>query len=429
MTTAAEQIETTRVQSRTRQLVTGGVGHLVEYFDWSAYSFLAIYFAHEFFPGGQSSVVPLLSTFAVFAVGFAARPIGGILLGRIADRHGRKAALSISVAMMGIGSLVIGLAPTYSQVGLVAPFILVFARLVQGLSTGGELATASAFLMESAPANRRGTFTSFTNVTSSVGKVLCLAVITALVAGVGGDAMADWAWRVPFLVGALGAVIGWWIRRRAVETIDSHEAENAQNVGFRDLVTEYRVPFWRAFAIASVTGAMLYAWGTFVPTWAVLTEGLEKGTAVGISTAAFVFYGLIQVPIGRLSDRWGRRPMILTFLIGNIVLTGPLFALISSDTLRMLLIQCAGMTLTATLMSIGGAALGEMFPSRVRVFATGTAMSFATAIFGGTVPMIGTWLHGAGWATLFPIYLVLLNVLALAVLWRIPETAHGPLAR
>ncbi|OZD05201.1 hypothetical protein CH275_12710 [Rhodococcus sp. 06-235-1A] len=419
---------------RRRQLITGGVGHLIEYFDWSAYSFLAIYFANQFFPGGESSLVPLLSTFAVFAVGFLARPVGGIVLGKIADRRGRKAALSLSVAMMGIGSLIIGLSPTYYQVGVLAPIILVIARLVQGFSTGGELATASAFLMESAPPDRRGTFTSFTNVTSSAGKVVCLGIITGLVQLVGSENMSEWAWRIPFLIGAGGAVAAWWIRRRAQETLsattDAGETEQSARLdraGFAVLFTDHRGALWRACVIASLTSAMFYAWGTFVPTWAVLTEGLDKESAVLISTVAFVFYGLLQVPLGRLSDRIGRRPMLLTFAVGNSVSTVPLFLLISSNVLDTLFVQCAGLALTAIMMSISGAMLGEMFPSHVRVLATGTAMSFATAIFGGTVPLIGTWLHSAGATGLFPIYLVVLNVAGSIALWRIPETAHAPL--
>ncbi|WP_032389900.1 MFS transporter [Rhodococcoides fascians] len=418
---------------RRRQLVTGGAGHLIEYFDWSAYSFLAIYFAHQFFPGDESSLVPLLSTFAVFAVGFLARPVGGIVLGRIADRRGRKTALSLSVAMMGIGSLIIGVAPNYDHVGVVAPIILVIARLVQGFSTGGELATASAFLMESAPDNRRGTFTSSVNVTSSAGKVICLAVITALVQLVGAENMSDWAWRVPFLIGAAGAVAAWWIRQRAQETLTAptpaktKKSSSTEHPGFRSLFTDHRGAFWRAFGVATITSAMFYTWGTFVPTWAAVTTGLDKESAVLISTVAFVFYGLIQVPLGRLSDRIGRRPMLFTFAIGNIVLTVPLFLLISSNVLQTLVVQCLGLALTASLMSISGAMLGEMFPSRVRVLATGTAISFATAIFGGTIPLIGTGLHNAGTTGLFPLYLVALNVIGLIGLWRIVETAHRPL--
>lgn len=414
--------------NRIRQLATGSVGHLVEYFDWSAYSFLAIYFADQFFPGGESSAVPLLATFGVFAVGFLTRPIGGVIMGRIADRKGRRLTLTLGVGMMGIGSLLIAVSPTYAQCGVLAPIILVVARLVQGFSTGGELATAGAFLMESAPPNRRGVYTSLTNVSSSVGKVLCLAIITALVSLVGPGAMADWAWRVPFAIGAVAAVSAWWIRRRAEETLDEeHQAAADTKPAFKEVFVEYRLQFRNAFVLASVTGAMFYVWTTYIPTWAVITAGLSKGHAVTISTIAFCFYGAIQVPLGRLSDRIGRRPMIFAFLGLNIALTIPMFLLVTSDVPIMLAVQCIGVGITAVLMAASGAILGEMFPARIRVLATGTAVSFATAVFGGTIPAIGTALHSVGHPMLFPAYLTALNLVAFIVIRRIPETAHKPL--
>lgn len=413
---------------RRRQILTGSVGHLVEYFDWSAYSFLAIYFANQFFPGDAGSVVPLLSTFVVFALGFLTRPIGGVLMGRMADRHGRRLALTVGVAMMGVGSLMIALAPTYAQVGILAPIILVVARLIQGLSTGGELAAASAFLMESAPTDRRGVYTSLTNVSSSLGKVLCLGLITLLVNTVGVDAMADWAWRVPFLLGAVAALVAWWIRRRAEETYRS-ESEPATAPPFRELFVDHRPALWRAFVLASVTAAMFYTWSTYAPTWAIITAGLNKQQAVTISALAFIIYGLVQVPLGRLSDRIGRRPMMFAFYAGNIVFTLPLFAAMSANATTMLLVQCAGMVICALLMSVAAAMLGEMFPARIRVLATGAAFSFATALFGGTVPAIGTAIHETGVDVAFPLYLVALNVIALALTYRMPETAHAPLPR
>ncbi|CAM3730770.1 MULTISPECIES: MFS transporter [Tsukamurella] len=413
---------------RRRQILTGSVGHLVEYFDWSAYSFLAIYFARQFFPGDAESVVPLLATFAVFAVGFLTRPIGGVLMGWMADRYGRRLALTVGVGMMGVGSLMIGVAPTYEQVGVLAPVILVIARLIQGLSTGGELAAASAFLMESAPDERRGVYTSITNVSSSLGKVACLGLITILVNAVGTDAMADWAWRVPFLIGALAAVVAWWIRRRAEETYRQGD-EPAATPPFREVFVDHRPAFWRAFVLASVTAAVFYTWSTYVPTWAIITSGLDKKQAITISTVAFIFYGAIQLPLGRLSDRIGRKPMMFTFYGANIVLTVPLFVGISANPVTVLLIQCVGMGICAILMCVAAAMIGEMFPARIRVLATGAAFSIATALFGGTIPAIGTEIHQLGIDIAFPLYLVALNVIALALTYRIPETARIPLPR
>lgn len=414
---------------RRTQVLTGSVGHLVEYFDWSAYSFLAIYFSRQFFPGDAESVVPLLATFTVFAVGFLARPIGGVLMGRMADRYGRKPTLAVGVAMMGLGSLMIGLAPTYAQVGVLAPVILVGARLIQGLSTGGELSTATAFLVESAPADRRGAYGSIVNVGSSVGKVLCLLAITILVESVGAGAMAEWAWRVPFLLGAALAVVAWWIRRSAEETLQDADAPAAGESPYREILAGHRGDFGRAFVLASSTAAVFYAWSTFVPTWAILTAGLNKESAVTISAIAFVVYGIIQIPLGLLSDRIGRKPMMYASLVAGAVCTVPLFLVISDGFLTVLAVQCAGMAITAVMMAGLGTALAEMFPARIRVLATGTAFALATAIFGGTVPAIGTALHERGLDTAFPLYLVLLHLIALPVVHRCRETAHAPLPR
>lgn len=414
--------------SRRTQILSGSVGHLVEYFDWSAYSFLAIYFSRQFFPGDAESVVPLLATFTVFAVGFLARPLGGVLMGRMADRYGRRPTLAAGVAMMGVGSLLIGVAPTYAQVGVLAPVVLVLARLIQGLSTGGELSTATAFLVESAPPGRRGAYGSIVNVGSSLGKVLCLLAITLLVGTVGADAMADWAWRVPFLVGAVLAVVAGWIRRSAAETLatPARGASGAANP-YREILVGHRGAFVRAFVLASTTAAVFYAWSTFVPTWAVLTSGLPKESAVTVSAIAFVAYGLVQIPLGLLSDRIGRKPLMYAFLVIGAVATVPLFLAISDRFVTVLAVQCAGMGITALMMASLGTALAEMFPARIRVLATGSAFALATAVFGGTVPAIGTALHERGLDLAFPLYLVALHLIALPVVLRSRETAHTPL--
>ncbi|NMD56263.1 MULTISPECIES: MFS transporter [Tsukamurella] len=412
--------------NRRTQILTGSVGHLVEYFDWSAYSFLAIYFSRQFFPGDAESVVPLLATFTVFAVGFLARPVGGIVMGRMADRYGRRPTLAVGVAMMGLGSLVIGVAPTYAQVGVLAPIILVVARLIQGLSTGGELSTATAFLVESAPAGRRGAYGSIVNVGSSLGKVLCLFAITLLVGAVGADAMADWAWRVPFLAGAVLAVVAWWIRRSASETLSDAGTPTGASP-YREILTGHRADVARAFVLASTTAAVFYAWSTFVPTWAILTQGLNKESAVIISAIAFAVYGLVQIPLGLLSDRIGRKPMMCAFLVAGAVATVPLFLALSDGFGTVLAVQCVGMGITALMMASLGTALAEMFPARIRVLATGTSFALATAIFGGTIPAIGTALHGRGLDLAFPIYLVVLHLVALPVALRCRETAHAPL--
>ena len=210
--------------SRARQLAAATVGNIVEWFDWYVYSMLALYFSAQFFPKTGDPIVPLLSAMAIFAVGFFMRPLGGFLGGIVADRFGRKKALTATVMLMGIGSLLVALAPTYDQVGVLSPMILVLARLLQGLSTGGEFAASSTFLVESAPDGRRGFFSSFLYIGATLGNLVAIGSVALLVAGLPDEAMREWGWRVPFAIGTLGAAAGLFIRRFAEETLVTGDA-------------------------------------------------------------------------------------------------------------------------------------------------------------------------------------------------------------
>ena len=213
-----EQVEQ-HVRRPVRQLVAASIGNAVEWYDWYAYTFLAVYFSGQIFPGdADDPVVPLLSAFAVFAVGFFLRPIGGLLLGSLADRIGRRNALTVTISMMGVGSLLMAVLPTYASAGLVAPALLVLARLLQGLSIGGEFAASTTFLVESAPPGRRGLFSSFQYVSTTVGQLVASGLAAVLAATLSKPEMTAWGWRVPFVVGAVVALVGLWIRRGAEET-------------------------------------------------------------------------------------------------------------------------------------------------------------------------------------------------------------------
>ncbi|MDF2710015.1 MAG: transporter, partial [Nonomuraea muscovyensis] len=205
-------------RSRVRQLMAASVGNLVEWYDWYAYSFLTVFFAKQIFPATGNALVPLLSSFAIFAVGFFMRPLGGLLVGAFADRFGRKAAMTFTILLMGAGSLLLAITPTYAAAGVLAPIILTLARLIQGLSVGGEFAAATTFLVESAPPGRRGLFSSFQYVSTTLGQLLASGLAAVLAATLGTAAMDDYGWRIPFLVGALLSLVGLWIRRGAEET-------------------------------------------------------------------------------------------------------------------------------------------------------------------------------------------------------------------
>ena len=217
--------------SRARQLAAATVGNIVEWFDWYVYSMLALYFSAQFFPKTGDPIVPLLSAMAIFAVGFFMRPLGGFLGGIVADRFGRKKALTATVMLMGVGSLLVAIAPTYDQVGVLSPIILVVARLLQGLSTGGEFAASSTFLVESAPEGRRGFFSSFLYIGATLGNLAAISSVALLVAGLPDEAMREWGWRVPFAIGTLGAAAGLFIRRFAEETLVAEDAAPGSGPG------------------------------------------------------------------------------------------------------------------------------------------------------------------------------------------------------
>ncbi|WKK24657.1 MFS transporter [Streptomyces olivoreticuli] len=282
-----------RSPSSVRQLAAASVGNAAEWYDWYAYSFLAIYFADQVFPKGSgNSLVPLLSSFAVFAVGFFMRPVGGLLMGAVADRRGRRAALTVTILLMGGGSLLAALTPTYASVGVLAPVVLVIARLVQGLSVGGEFAASTTFLIESAGPGRRGLFSSFQYVSTTIGQLLASGSAALLAHLLTDKQMGDWGWRVPFLLGALISLVGFWIRQGARET---HEA--ARQTGARPTLFEgvRRYPRQSLLICGITAGGTLayYTWTTYLPTYAQVNANFGKGDALLAGTISLAFFAVL----------------------------------------------------------------------------------------------------------------------------------------
>ncbi|WP_329454540.1 MFS transporter [Streptomyces sp. NBC_01497] len=411
-----------------RQLAAASVGNAAEWYDWYAYSFLAVYFADRVFPEGSgTSLVPLLSAFAVFAVGFFMRPVGGLLMGALADRRGRRAALTVTILLMGGGSLLVGLTPTYAATGVLAPVVLVVARLVQGLSVGGEFAASTTFLVESAGPGRRGLFSSFQYVSTTCGQLLASG-IAALLAHVLPDShMSTWGWRVPFLFGAVIALVGFWIRRGAVETREA--ADGATRPGLFEALRHHPRASLLICGITAGGTIAYYTWTTYLPTYATVEAGFDKGDALTVGTLSLAFFAVLQPLGGMLSDRVGRKPPLITFAVGFAVLAVPLLHLISSAFWSLLLVQCAGMVLLTGYTAVAAAVNAEVFPARVRAAGIGFPYSLTVALFGGTAPYVGTWFGEAGHAGWFPWYVAVLCLLSAAVYVRLPETAHRPLDR
>ncbi|RKT08605.1 MHS family alpha-ketoglutarate permease-like MFS transporter [Streptomyces sp. 3211.6] len=412
-----------------RQLLAASVGNAVEWYDWYAYTFLATHIARQVFPSSAGdSLVPLLSTFAVFAVGFFMRPVGGLLLGAIADRRGRRTALTVTILLMGGSSLLVGLTPAYTAAGAFSPVVLVTARLLQGLSVGGEFAASTTFLVESAGPGRRGLFSSFQYVSTSIGQLAASGLAALLVALLPEDAMNGWGWRVPFLLGAVLSLAGFWIRRGAEETLAGRPAE-APRPGLFDALRHHpRASLLTAGITAGGTLAY-YTWTSYLPTYAELRTGLAKGDALLAGTLSLAFFALLQPAGGLLSDRYGRKPSLLFFGLGFALLVVPLLHALDGSFLSLLLVQCAGMVLLTGFTSISAAVNAEVFPARVRAAGIGFPYSLTVALFGGTAPYVATLLQDLGRPGLFPWYVAALCLCSSVVYLRLPESAHRPLDR
>ncbi|MGB3697788.1 MAG: MFS transporter [Gordonia sp. (in: high G+C Gram-positive bacteria)] len=416
-------------RSHIRQLLAASAGNALEWFDWYSYALLVVYFSPLFFPDTGDKMVPLLGAMAIFAVGFFARPIGGLVIGMLADKFGRKAMLSSTVIGMGVGSLVIGISPTYAQVGVIAPMLLVVARLLQGASAGGEYAAGSAFLIESAPEGRRGFFSSFFYISATLANLTAIVFAAVLANTLSSDAMASWGWRIPFVVGALAAVVGYWIRHHAEETLDNESSDEVgrKKVGMFDFMREHPKQALQIFGLTAAPALVFYIWTSYLPTYASITVDfdIKKGLITGaISLAVFL---LLQPLFGLLSDRVGRRPMLIAFGLFFVFGTVPLLNSLTASFTSMLIVQITGLFFIAMWSSISSAIAAELFPARLRSSGIGFPYALAVALFGGTGPYVATWLVDRGQVEMFGWYVVVVAVLSTLVFIRLPETAHKPL--
>jgi len=412
------------LNNRLRSIAGGALGNLVEWFDWYAYSAFALYFSKSFFPD-EDLTAQLLGTSAVFAIGFLMRPIGGLLLGLVADRHGRRTALALSVAMMCFGSLVIALVPGYATIGIAAPIILLIARMIQGLSVGGEYGVSAAYLSEIADPARRGFWSSFQYVTLIMGQLLALALLVFLqYVAIGEEALDAWGWRIPFVVGAVLAVVVFWIRRGIDETLDLLEEPNTERrASLRELLRHPRmILFVLGMSIGSNVG--FYAYTTYMQKYLVASAGFDRGTASLICTAALVLFMAIQPLGGALSDRIGRKPLLYVFGVGGVLATVPVMTMLGRATDPVLaFLMVAGLLLIMTgSTSTSAITKAELFPPQIRAVGIGLPYAVSQAIFGGTAEYIALWFKQAGHESLFFWYVTAAIGIALFTYGKLPET-------
>jgi MHS family alpha-ketoglutarate permease-like MFS transporter len=409
--------------SQVRQIIGGSAGNLVEWFDWYAYSAFALYFGPSFFPKGDT-LAQALSTAAVFAVGFLMRPIGGWVLGLYADRKGRKAALTLSVSMMCAGSLLIACAPTYAQVGLLAPLILLFARLVQGLSVGGEYGASATFMAEVSEEHRRGFLASFQYVTLIGGQLLALGLLIVMQALLSEAELTAWGWRVPFLVGAACAVLVFFLRRSLVETEAFKAVEDDAGKGTMRRLLVHRRALLIVLALTAGGSLAFYTFTTYMQKYLVLSGGWSKVDATRISALTLVAYMFLQPLVGAISDRIGRRPLLISFGLLGTLLTVPAMTAIgqAGDQRTAFMLIMAALTVLSCYTAISGLIKAEMFPAEVRALGVGLPYGIAVALFGGSAEYVALAFKSAGFEAGFFWYVSAMCAVALAAAIALPDT-------
>jgi MHS family alpha-ketoglutarate permease-like MFS transporter len=398
---------TTAASDRKRRLSSifgGSVGNLVEWYDWYAYSAFAIYFAHAFFPEGNQTA-KLLNTAAVFAVGFLVRPIGGWILGRYADRKGRKAALTLSVLLMCGGSLIIALAPGYEQIGIAAPALLVAARILQGFSVGGEYGTSATYMSEIAGSEQRGFYSGILYVTLVMGQLLALAVLLLLQFVFLTPAQLDaWGWRIPFLIGAAAALVGLYLRRNLAET-ESFAAAQGRNAQAGSLKLLFQYPRETLTVIGLTMGGTLffYVFTNYMQKFLLNTVGLSKGESTLVSAASLFLFMLMQPLMGALSDRIGRRRMLIIFGTLALFATIPLLSALAQtqSAWTAFWLVMAGLAISSFYSSISAIVKAELFPVEIRALGVGLPYAIAVSLFGGSAEYIALWFKHNGREPMF----------------------------
>ena len=415
---------------RIGSIIGGSVGNLVEWFDWYVYASFSLYFAKAFFPKGDQTA-QLLSAAAVFAVGFLMRPVGAWMMGAYADRVGRKAALTLSMVMMCGGSMVIALTPGYSTIGMVAPVILVLARMFQGLSVGGEYGASATYMSEMASSKNRGFWTSWQYVTLIMGQLLALATLMVLQATMPESELESWGWRIPFFMGGALAVVAFYLRSSidetpAFEQLKAKAADDNLTPKGGTISALLAHPREALMVVGMTMGGSLafYAFTTYMQKYLHNTSGFSKESATSISALSLVLFMVLQPVAGWMSDKVGRKPMLIAFGVLGSLCTVPIFNALSQtrDEMTALILVCAALAIISSYTSISAVVKAELFPAHVRTLGVALPYALANSIFGGTAEYVALWLKQGGHESWFYVYVSGCIALSLLVFLTMPDT-------
>lgn len=413
-----------------RSILGGSAGNLVEWYDWYVYSAFTLYFAPVLFPQATDTQ-RLLNAAAVFAVGFLMRPLGAWAMGVYSDRHGRKAGLTLSVTLMCLGSFLIAVAPSHAAAGWLAPALLVLARMLQGLSVGGEYGASAVYLSEMAGRDRRGFYASFQYVTLIGGQLIALGVLLLLQSRLTPAELETWGWRVPFAIGGLLAIAVFRIRRGLLETESFRNAAaqgTPRSTGLA-LFREHPRAAWTVMALTAGGTLAFYAYTTYMQKFLVNTAGMGRETATQVMVAALLVYALVQPLAGALSDRVGRKPLMAGFGVLGVLGTVPLF--LTLETVRSPVVAWALVTAALVALSgytaISGVVKAEMFPAHIRTLGVALPYALANTLFGGTAEYLALWLKDAHAERVFYWYLTAMIAVSLLVYLQMPDTRRTSL--
>jgi MFS transporter, MHS family, alpha-ketoglutarate permease len=424
---ADDHLEIHDVERRVKAIFIGSIGNLVEWYDFYAYTAFALYFAPAFFPNSDP-VVQQLNVAVLFAATFLMRPLGGWLFGYLADHYGRRLSLTLSVVCMCFGSLIIAVTPTYATIGIAAPAILALARVIEGLSLGGEYGASATYLSEMADAKHRGFYSSFQYVTLIGGQLTAVIVLLLLQkVFLTTDELKAWGWRIPFVIGAVLAIFAAVMRRNLHETDAFVEAsKTVKPTGSILGLLQYPRELLLVVGLTAGGTAAFYTFTTYMQTFVKLSVGLTEDQTTMVIFGSLLFATILQPIYGAISDRIGRKPVLIFFGVVGTLATVPILTLLkdTKSPLIAFLLICAAWIFTAGYTSINAVVKAELFPTKIRAMGVGIPYSITVSIFGGTAPAVALYFKSLGHEEWFYYYLAGIIFLSLLIYSTMRDTKH-----